>query len=139
MVSTMHPDLALLELDAALHASQAQAERYARVADFICERSPLAALREAAQDKPMRAALWAPHWARLQDMEENMATLFMCFLLACALLRIDIPRATAAVRQSTRPELSMKLFLAERGLMQFSAEELPALVKHASQVLPWYP
>lgn len=135
----MQTDPALLEIDAAVHASLAQSALFARVAEFIRDRSPHPALRAAALDRPLRAALWTPHWRTLGESTDDDAMLFLCFLLACATLRIDIPRATAAIRQSTRPALSMKLFLAERGLMRFSADELPALVKHASQVLPWYP
>jgi len=108
-------------LDAHHAAAISQAHFFARVADFICARTPVGAYREAARDKHGRHALWAPHWSALRDASERDAALFMCFLLACSMLRIDVPRAAAAIRQSTDPQHSMRLFLAERGLLPSAA------------------
>ena len=104
-------------LDAAQVAALDQANFFARVADFVCAHSPVPAYREAARDKPLREALWAPHWTALRDSSERDAALFMCFLLACATLHIDVTRAAAAIRVSTDPSQSMQQFLAERGLL----------------------
>src|SRR4051812_45718854 len=112
---------AMSKLDAVHAAAINQANFFARVADFICARTPVGAYREAARDKPLRDALWAPHWHTLRDASERDAALFMCFLLACSMLRIDVWRAAAAIRQSTDPQQSMRLFLAERGLLPSAA------------------
>jgi hypothetical protein len=53
----------------------------------------------------------------------------MCFVLACATLGIDSARAAEAVRQTSQPETSMKLFLSERGLLRFSAFDVPDLTR----------
>jgi hypothetical protein len=119
----------MLQFDAAQMAAMTQAHFFSRVAEFIRTQTTVAAYRDAALDKPLRASLWAPHWPTLRDSTEHDAALFMCFLLACATLRIDIPRASAALRESTRPEMSMKLFLSERGLLRFSAFDVPELTR----------
>ena len=123
------PPTDMLQFDAAQVATAAQAHFFHRVAEFVRAQSPVAAYRDAALDKPLRNALWSPHWPALREATEHDAALFMCFLLACATLRIDVARAAAAVRQSTQPEMSMKLFLSERGLLRFSAFDLPYLAK----------
>src|SRR5471032_1530148 len=119
----------MFHFDAAQMAAINQAHFFDRVANFVRDQTPVTAYRDAALDKPLRTSLWAPHWPALRDATEHDAALFMCFLLACATLRIDVARAAAAVRQATRPEMSMKLFLAERGLLRFSAFDLPHLTK----------
>ncbi len=115
------------------HATQSAAvthERFfQRVRDFVHAQSPSPALRDAALDRPLTVSAWSPYWPALRDASEHDAALFMCFLLACAMLRIDVGRAAAAVGQSTQPALSMRLFLSERGLLRFSAFELPHLGK----------
>jgi hypothetical protein len=110
-------------LDAPLRDTLAQSRLFARVADFVVDQTPVASLRDAALDKPLRSLLWAPHWPRLRDADEHDAALFMCFLLACAALRVDVASAVVAVRASTRPGASMKQFLSERGLLHESAFE----------------
>lgn len=110
-------------LDAAQAAAVSQANFFARVADFVCTRTPVGAYRDAARDRSLREALWVPHWPALREASERDAALFMCFLLACAVLHIDVPRAAAAIRQSTDPQHGMRLFLAERGLLPGSAFE----------------
>ena len=119
----------MLQFDTAQMAVVNQAQFFHRVAAFVCEQTPIAAYRDAALDKRLRNGLWAPHWPALREATERDAALFMCFLLACATLRIDVARAAAAVRQATQPELSMKLFLSERGLLRFSSFDLPHLAK----------
>ena len=119
----------MLQFDAAQMAAVTQAQFFNRVAEFILDQSPIPAFRDAALDKPLRNGLWAPHWPALREATEHDAALFMCFLLACATLRIDVARAAAAVREATQPEMSMKLFLSERGLLRFSAFDLPHLTK----------
>lgn len=101
--------------------ASAQSHLFDRAVAFVLARTTVPALRHAALDKPLRVRLWAPHWALLRDASEHDALLFMCFLLACAALRIDVARAVDAIRASTRPGPSMKQFLAERGLLQESA------------------
>jgi hypothetical protein len=123
----------MLHFDAAQMAAITQAHFFSRVAEFVREQTTVAAYRDAAFDKPLRTSLWAPHWPTLRDATEHDAALFMCFLLACATLRIDVSRATTAIRQSTHPEMSMKLFLSERGLLRFSAFDLPELTKPGAQ------
>ena len=103
---------------------------FQKVAAFIGEQSALPAYREIARDAARREALWAPHWPRLSAEPEHDAALFMCFLLACSLLGIDPARAASAARRTADPEMSMKTFLAERGLLRFSAFELPQLTAH---------
>jgi hypothetical protein len=115
--------------DTAQMAAITQAHFFSRVAEFVRDQTTVAAYRQAALDTPLRTALWVPHWPVLRDASEHDAALFMCFLLACATLGIDVGRAAAAVRQSTRPEMSMKLFLSERGLLRFSAFDVPELTR----------
>ena len=43
------------------------------------------------------------------------------------------PGAAEAVRQSSQPEMSMKLFLSERGLMRFSAFDVPDLTRPGAE------
>lgn len=119
----------MLQFDPAQMAAVTQAHFFHRVSEFVREQTTVAAFREAALDKPLRTALWAPHWPALREATEHDAALFMCFLLACATLRIDVARAAAAVRQATQPEMSMKLFLSERGLLRFSSFDLPHLTR----------
>ena len=57
----------------------------------------------------------------------------MCFLLACATLGVDSTRAAEAVRQSSQPETSMKLFLSERGLLRYAAFDVPHLTRPGAQ------
>ncbi len=119
----------MLHFDTAQMAAITQAHFFSRVAEFIRDQTPIPAYRQAALDTALRTSVWAPHWPTLRDATEHDAALFMCFLLACATLGIDVARAAAAVRQSTQPEQSMKLFLAERGLLRFSAFDVPDLTR----------
>ncbi len=123
----------MLQFDAHQMAAVTQAHFFSRVAEFIRDQTTVRAYREAALDKPLRNALWDPHWPTLRDASEHDAALFMCFLLACAALRIEVARATVAIRQATRPELSMKLFLSERGLLRFSAFDCPEITRPDAQ------
>jgi hypothetical protein len=100
---------------------------FQKVAAFVREQSSIPAYRECASDRDRRDALWRPHWARLSVQPEHDAALFMCFLLACSMLEIDTERAAHAALHAADPEMSMKLFLSERGLLRFSAFELPEL------------
>jgi hypothetical protein len=119
----------MLHFDTAQMAAITQAHFFSRVAEFIREQTGVAAYRHAAMDVPLRTALWAPHWPTLRDASEHDAALFMCFVLACATLGVDANRAADAVRQSSQPETSMKLFLSERGLLRFSAFDVPDLTR----------
>jgi hypothetical protein len=116
-------------VDSAQMAAITQRHFFDRVAAFVCDQTPVGAYRAAALDQPRRHALWAPHWPALRHATEHDAALFMCFLLACATVGIDVARAAAAVRQSTHAEQRMKLFLAERGLLRFSAFDVPGLTR----------
>ena len=117
-----HP---MMHFDTAQMAAITQAHIFSRVAEFIRDQTPVAAYRQAALDTRLRTELWAPHWHTLRDTSEHDAALFMCFLLACHTLGIDAQRAAQAVRQSSQPEASMKLFLSERGLLRLSAFDVP--------------
>jgi hypothetical protein len=133
--STEHGDIrnpfavVMLHFDTAQMSAITQAHFFSRVAEFIRDQTTVAAYRQAAQDTSLRTALWAPHWPTLREASEHDAALFMCFLLACATLGVDSTRAAEAVRQSTQPETSMKLFLSERGLLRFSAFDVPDLTR----------
>jgi UDP-N-acetylmuramyl pentapeptide synthase len=117
----------MLHFDTAQMAAITQAHFFSRVAEFIRNQTTVGAYREAASDTTLRTALWAPHWSTLRSASEHDAALFMCFLLACATLGLDATRAAEAVRQSSQPETRMKLFLSERGLLRFSAFDVPEL------------
>jgi hypothetical protein len=121
--------VAMLHFDTAQMSAITQAHFFSRVAEFIRHQTTVAAYRQAALDTALRTALWAPHWPTLRDASEHDAALFMCFLLACATLGVDGTRAAEAVRQSSQPETSMKLFLSERGLLRFSAFDVPDLTR----------
>jgi hypothetical protein len=124
-----HPDVDMLHFETAQMAAITQAHFFSRVAQFVRDQTTVAAYRQAALDTTLRTELWAPHWPALRDASEHDAALFMCFLLACATLGIDATRAAAAVRQTSQPEMSMKLFLSERGLLRFSAFDVPDLTR----------
>ena len=123
------PSSTMLHFDTAQMAAITQAHFFSRVAEFIRDQTGVAAYRQAAMDTMLRTELWAPHWSTLRNATEHDAALFMCFLLACSTLGVDANRATEAVRQSTQPETSMKLFLSERGLLRFSAFDVPDLTR----------
>ena len=99
------------------------------MAEFVRDQTTVAAYRQAALDTTLRTELWAPHWPTLRHASEHDAALFMCFLLGCAALGVDATRAAEAVRQSSQPENSMKLFLSERGLLRYSAFDVPDLTR----------
>lgn len=111
-----------------------RAHFFQKVVDFICEQSSIPEYIKLARDAKLREALWGPHWPRLRTEPEHDAALFMCFLLACSMLEIDTARAANAARQTADPELSMKTFLSERGLLRFSAFELPELTSPAASL-----
>ena len=130
MVDIRNPsDVDMLHFDTAQMAAITQAHFFSRVAEFVRDQTTVAAYAQAALDTTLRTALWAPHWPTLRDASEHDAALFMCFLLACATLGVDATRAAAAVRQTAQPEMSMKLFLSERGLLRFSAFDVPDLTR----------
>ena len=116
-------------IDSTQMAAISQAHFFARVAEFVSEQTTVSAYRGAALDLTLRTALWTPHWPALRQATEHDAALFLCFLLACQVLGIDVGRAAAAVRQCSQPELRMKLFLSERGLLRFSAFYVPDLTR----------
>ena len=118
MVDIRNPsDVDMLHFDTAQMAAITQAHFFSRVAEFIRDQTTVAAYRQAALDTTLR------------DASEHDAALFMCFLLACATLGVDATRAAEAVRQSSQPETSMKLFLSERGLLRYSAFDVPHLTR----------
>ena len=118
-------------LDTPRTPTQIRADFFLRVVDFVCAQTPVSAYREAALDKSLRNALWGPHWLTLGESSEHDAALFMCFLLACAMLQIDVPRAATAIRRATDPGASMKQFLSERGLLHPAAFDLLGRAKVA--------
>jgi hypothetical protein len=122
-------DVDMLHFDTAQMAAITQAHFFSRVAEFIRDQTTVPAYRQAALDTALRTSLWAPHWSTLRDATEHDAALFMCFLLACATLGVDATHAAQAVRQTSEPETSMKLFLSERGLLRFSAFDVPDLTR----------
>ena len=115
-------------------AALVRAHFFQKVVAFIAEQSSIPGYRAIALDRELREGLWLPHWPRLRDEPEHDAALFMCFLLACSMSDIDTERAANVARQTADPEMSMKTFLAERGLLRFSAFELPELTAHRSEV-----
>jgi hypothetical protein len=119
----------MMHFDTAQMSAITQAHFFSRVAEFVRDQTSVAAYRQAAQDTALRTSLWAPHWPALREASEHDAALFMCFLLACHTLGVDSARAAEAVRQSSKPETSMKLFLSERGLLRFSAFDVPHLTR----------
>ncbi len=119
----------MLHFDTAQMAAITQAHFFSRVAEFVRAQTTVDAFRQAALDTRLRTELWAPHWPALREASEHDAALFMCFLLACHTLGVDSARAAEAVRQSSQPETSMKLFLSERGLLRFSAFDVPDLTR----------
>ena len=123
----------MLHFDTAQMSAITQAHFFSRVAEFIRDQTTVPSYRQAAQDTTLRTALWAPHWPTLRDASEHDAALFMCFLLACATLGVDATRAAEAVRQSSQPETSMKLFLSERGLLRYAAFDVPELTRPGAQ------
>ena len=122
--------------DTAQMAAITQAHFFSRVAEFIRDQTSVAAYRHAAMDTASRTATWAPHWSTLREASEHDAALFMCFLLACTTLGVDADRAAEAVRQASQPETSMKRFLSERGLLRFSAFDVPHLTRPAEAARP---
>jgi hypothetical protein len=134
MVDIRNPsDVDMLHFDTAQMAAITQAHFFSRVAEFVRDQTTVPAYRQAALDTTLRTALWAPHWSTLRDASEHDAALFMCFLLGCAALGVDPVRATEAVRQSLQPETSMKLFLSERGLLRYSAFDVPDLTRPGAE------
>ena len=119
----------MMHFDTAQMAAITQAHFFSRVAEFVRHQTTVDAFRQAALDTRLRTELWVPHWPTLRDATEHDAALFMCFLLACHTLGVDSARAAEAVRQSSQPETSMKLFLSERGLLRFSAFDVPDLTR----------
>ena len=119
----------MMHFDTDQMAAITQAHFFSRVAEFVRHQTTVDAFRQAALDTRLRTELWAPHWPTLRDATEHDAALFMCFLLACHTLGVDSARAAEAVRQSSQPETSMKLFLSERGLLRFSAFDVPDLTR----------
>lgn len=119
----------MMHFDTAQMAAITQAHFFSRVAEFVRHQTTVDAFRQAALDTRLRTELWAPHWPALREASEHDAVLFMCFLLACHTLGVDSARAAEAVRQSSQPETSMKLFLSERGLLRFSAFDVPDLTR----------
>jgi hypothetical protein len=119
----------MLHFDTAQMAAITQAHFFSRVAEFIRDQTPVPAYRQAALDTTLRTSLWAPHWNTLRQATEHDAALFMCFLLGCATLGVDATLAAESVRRSAQPEMGMKLFLSERGLLRFSAFDVPDLTR----------
>lgn len=126
------PAVHMLHFETDQMAAMTQAHFFSRVGEFVRDQTTVAAFRAAALDTALRRELWAPHWPTLRDASEHDAALFMCFVLACALLGVDAARAATAVRQTAQPEMSMKLFLSQRGLLRFSAFDVPNLTRPGS-------
>jgi hypothetical protein len=114
-------------------ASLARAQFFERVAAFIREQSTHEAFRAAALDAGLRESLWKPHWERLSKEPEAAAALFLCFVLGCTALGADPKRGAALALQAREPALSMKSFLANNGLLRFSAFDVPDLTRPGAQ------
>lgn len=102
---------------------------FARVASFIVEQSPHAGYRALASDPSRRSDLWLADWAWLAAESEQMAAMFMCFVLGCAALGLDPQQGVALARQAPDPAFSIKTFLSKRGLVRFSAFDTPELTR----------
>ena len=102
---------------------------FTRVASFIVEQSPHASYRALASDPSRRSAVWLAEWEWLAGESEQVAAIFMCFVLACVALGLDPQHGIALARHAPDPAFSIKTFLSERGLVRFSAFDTPELTR----------
>ncbi|MBC7666572.1 MAG: hypothetical protein H7276_22750 [Caulobacter sp.] len=102
---------------------------FARVASFIVDQSPHAGYRALASDPSRRSELWLSDWVWLATESEQIAAMFMWFVLGCAALGLDPQHGVALARQAPDPGFSIKTFLSERGLVRFSAFDTPELTR----------
>jgi hypothetical protein len=102
---------------------------FGRVATFIRQQTTHDGYRDAVSDVPERNALWAEHWPALADEPEGLAAMYLCFVLACRTLGLDPGQGVAIARSAPDPAFSMKTFFSTRGLLRFSAFDVPELLQ----------
>ncbi len=102
---------------------------FGRVATFIRQQTVHDGYRKAVSDVLARNALWAHHWPALADESESMAAMYLCFVLACRTLGLDPEQGVAIARSAHDPAFSFKTFFATRGLLRFSAFDVPELMR----------
>ncbi len=106
-----------------------QAYFFDRVAAFIRQQTTHDGYRDAVSDVPARNALWAQYWPGLADEPEALAAMYLCFVLACRTLGFDPQQGVVIARRSDDPAFSLKTFLSTRGLLRFSAFDVPELLQ----------
>ena len=102
---------------------------FQRVRAFIREQSHHCAFVARAQGPEPSEALWAPLWPALQAQGAHDAAVGLAFALACDALGLSPTQALAPIGAPADPPLAMKLFLARRGLLRFSAFDCPELTR----------
>jgi hypothetical protein len=110
-------------------AAMARERFFARVSAFILEQSTHTAYRTLAADARRRRLLWEPEWPALAGQPERDAAMFLCFVLACAVLGIDLAHGSRVARGAPDLGFSMRTFLCEHGLLRFSAFDVPELTR----------
>lgn len=102
---------------------------FGRIATFILEQSTHGEYRAAVSDVPTRNALWVEHWPTFADESEALAAMYLCFVLACRTLGLDPEQGVAIARSAHDPAFSLKTFFSMRGLLRFSAFDVPELMR----------
>jgi hypothetical protein len=111
----------VIRINAAQMAVMTRESFFGRVSAFILEQSAHPAYRATAADAALRRSLWLAEWPRLAMLPEREAAMFLCFLLACVALGLDVERGAAMARGAPDPVHSLQTFLSERGLIEASA------------------
>lgn len=102
---------------------------FGRVATFIRQQTTHDGYRRTVSDVPARNALWADHWPSLSGEPESLAAMYLCFLLACRTLGLDLEQGVAIARSAQDPAFSLKTFFSTHGLLRFSAFDVPELMQ----------
>lgn len=102
---------------------------FGRVATFIRQQTTHDGYTRAVSDAAARDALWARHWPALSGEPEAMAAMYLCFVLACDALGLDPGQGLAIARSAQDPAFSLKTFFSTRGLLRFSAFDVPELMQ----------
>jgi len=119
----------MLQFDAAQAREITRLCFFQRVRAFIREQSRHPAFVARAQGPAPGDALWAPLWPALQAQGAHDAAVGLAFALACDALGLSPAQALAPIGAPADPPLAMKLFLARRGLLRFSAFDCPELTR----------
>ena len=106
---------------------------FGRVATFILQQTTHDGFRDAVSDVPTRNALWVEHWPAFAGEPEALAAMYLCFVLACRTLGLDPEQGLAIARSAHDPAFSLKTFFSTRGLLRFSAFDVPELMREGAQ------